>query len=55
MIPRNLRWSHAIILALALLAACAKGEPFDPPRAGEIPAGQGLFSGDDGEFKLFRR
>ena len=49
------RWRYAFVLACALLGACAKGEPFDPPRAGEIPDGPGLISGEDGEFKLFRR
>ncbi len=36
------------------LAGCGSYEPFDPPVAGEIPPGPGLFSGPSGEFVIFR-
>ncbi len=45
----------ALLLVLGVLAGCASGEPFDPPTADEIPPGPGLFTGKDGEFRLFRR
>ncbi len=38
-----------------LLAACAGMEPFEPPVAGELNAGPGLFSGPRGEFVILRR
>lgn len=41
----------AIVL---LLAGCADFEPFDPPVAGEMNPGPGLFSGPDGVFVLSR-
>jgi hypothetical protein len=37
-----------------LLAGCADFEPFDPPVAGEMNPGPGLFSGPDGVFVLSR-
>ena len=40
-------------LALFLLAGCA-GQPFEPDRPGEIPSGPGVFSGEDGEFTLYK-
>ena len=43
-----------ILLALAL-GACADTKPLDYTPAGEIPPGPGLFSGKDGEFKIFRK
>ncbi len=48
------RWPKAIILVCTLLAACAEGKPFDPPQAGEILPGPGLFTGENGEFRLLR-
>ncbi len=46
----------AIVLLLSfLIIGCEGGKPFDPPTAGEIPSGPGLFSGEDGEFKLYRK
>ncbi len=54
MMTEILRWLKAIILVCTLLAACAEGKPFDPPQAGEIPPGPGLFTGEDGEFRLLR-
>lgn len=39
---------------LALLGGCADLEPFDPPVAGEMNPGPGLFSGPDGVFVLSR-
>lgn len=40
--------------ALLLVAACATIEPFDPPVAGDMLPGPGLFSGPTGEFVLQR-
>ncbi len=51
----------AKLLALALLAvglaACSVGEPLDQAtleESDEIPPGPGLFSGEDGEFVIYR-
>lgn len=38
---------------LALLAGCGM-EPFDPPRPDGIKPGPGLFTGESGEFVIFR-
>ena len=43
------------LLAGAALLGCATGEPFDPPKADDIPPGPGLFSGKDGKFTPNRR
>lgn len=45
----------ALMMLCWVLAGCAGGQPFEPPTAGEIAPGPGLFSGKDGEFRLFRR
>lgn len=55
----------AILIKLGLLAgmimmlglgACAVGKPFEQPTVvDEIPPGPGLFSGEDGEFVIYRR
>lgn len=37
-----------------LAAACAEITPVDYTSISDIPPGPGLFSGDDGEFTLFR-
>lgn len=43
----------AILLALS---ACAGGEPREPAKVvDEIKEGPGVFSGEDGEFVLYRR
>ncbi len=44
-----------VLAVCATLAACAGREPMEPPVAGEIPEGPGVFSGEDGEFVIFRR
>ena len=44
-----------VLAVCAMLAACAGWEPLEPPVAGEIPEGAGVFSGEDGEFVIFRR
>ncbi|MGI9420478.1 MAG: hypothetical protein ACR2RA_21870 [Geminicoccaceae bacterium] len=42
--------------ALLLLGACAGGEPREPTKVvDEIPSGQGILSGEDGEFVIYRR
>ena len=40
-------------LALILLAGCA-GQPFEPDAPGEMLPGPGVFSGEDGEFTLYK-
>jgi len=58
---QTLRLCHALGVSLAVLAvcttlgACSGWKPFEPPVAEEIPDGPGLFSGEDGEFVIFRR
>jgi hypothetical protein len=47
------RWL-ALLLGCLALAACA-GEPFDYTPADRIQPGPGLFSGEDGEFVIYRR
>ncbi len=46
--------SRIVVMALVAtaLSGCADLEPFDPPVAGEMMPGPGLFSGADGEFVL---
>ena len=45
----------ALALALStVLTACADYKPFRPPDNSAIPEGPGLFSGEDGEWVLFR-
>lgn len=49
---------HRLLVAalLMLLSACAGGEPREPTKVvDEIPEGPGVFSGEDGEFVLYRR
>ena len=41
---------------MLILGACAGGEPREPTKVvDEIPPGPGVFSGEDGEFVLYRR
>lgn len=47
--------SVAVLAVCATLGACAEWQPFEPPVADEIPEGPGVFSGEDGEFVIFRR
>lgn len=35
-------------------AACGNYQPFQPPPADSIPAGPGVFTGEAGEFVIFR-
>ncbi len=44
-----------VVLAALVLAACSSAKPFEyQPTAGEMKPGGGLFSGDDGEFVIFK-
>lgn len=44
-----------VVLAALVLAACGSAKPFDyQPTADEMKPGGGLFSGDDGEFVIFK-
>ncbi len=45
----------AVLTVCAVLGACAGWQAFEPPVADEIPEGSGVFSGEDGEFVIFRR
>lgn len=45
----------AVLLLSLVILGCEGGKPFDPPTAGDIPPGPGLFSGKDGEFTLYRK
>lgn len=53
-----MRITTLLVLFLGLAVASCGGKPLDPSKwqepAGEIPPGPGLFSGDDGEFVLYR-
>lgn len=42
-------------IVLGILAGCTQGKPLTHVAADEIPPGPGLFSGEEGEFVLFRR
>lgn len=44
-----------VLLLILLMAGCADMQPFEYQAVDEIPPGSGLFSGDDGEFVIFRR
>lgn len=45
----------AVGALLAALSACA-GKPLEPTKVvDEIPEGPGVFSGEDGEFVIYRR
>jgi hypothetical protein len=48
---------RALVAAIVLtLGACAVGKPLEQTKAiDEIPQGPGLFSGEDGEFVIYRR
>ncbi len=51
------RLTKGLIVALValVLAACGGAKPFDyQPTADEMKPGGGLFSGDDGEFVIYR-
>ena len=44
-----------VCVILMALSACALGEPREPSKAiDEISDGPGLFSGEDGEFVIYR-
>jgi hypothetical protein len=45
----------AVCLLGGPLSGCADLAPFDPPVAGEMKPGPGLFSGPDGAFVILRR
>lgn len=46
----------AVVAVALALGACAAGEPREPTKTvDEIPDGPGLFSGEDGEFVIYRR
>lgn len=44
-----------LFVSTLLLAACVKAEPFESDEVDEIPTGSGVFTGEDGEFVIFRK
>lgn len=48
------RWL-ALLLLSGMLGACSGVEPFAYTEVHEIQPGPGLFSGEDGEFVIYRR
>ncbi len=48
------RWLVLVWLS-GVLAACSGVQPFAYTEVHELPPGPGLFSGEDGEFVLYRR
>lgn len=44
-----------MLLAAAMLSACAGARPLDYQAPSEIPQGGGLITGKDGEFVLHRK
>ncbi len=44
-----------MVLASVVLAGCAHSQPYEYHRIDEIPEGPGLFSGEDGEFTIYRK
>lgn len=48
------RLAAAVAFLGGALAGCAELQPFDPPVAGEMKPGPGLFSGPDGAFVISR-
>ena len=55
MAKASLRNGLIVVLVTLGLAACGKAKPFDYlPEADEMKPGHGLFSGENGEFTIFR-
>ena len=50
-----LRTLLVLLLSVLLLGACVKAEPLESDEVDEIPSGDGLFTGEDGEFVIFRK
>lgn len=44
-----------VIFSALLLGACVKAEPFEPDMPDEIPSGSGIFTGEEGEFVIYRK
>lgn len=44
-----------VLLAPAMLSACAGAKPLDYQAPSEIPQGGGLITGKDGEFVILRK
>jgi len=51
---RKILWIGSFLVAL-LLAGCAGIEPYDPPDYREEPPGNGLLTGEEGEFVIYRK
>lgn len=45
----------ALSISALLLAACVKAEPFESDEVDEIPTGSGIFTGEEGEFVIYRK
>ena len=50
-----LRTLLVLVFSVMLLGACVNAEPFQSDDVDEIPSGDGLFTGEDGEFVIFRK
>jgi hypothetical protein len=47
-------WLFAL-LAVLLVTSCAGVEPYDPPDYREEPPVQGLLTGEEGEFVIYKK
>lgn len=52
--PGRIRRFLALAVLTGTLAACSGVQPFEYTEVHEIPPGPGLFSGETGEFELYR-
>lgn len=53
--PYRIRRLLALALLVGSLGACSGVEPFEYTEGHEIQPGPGLFSGETGEYKIYRR
>jgi len=42
-----------LAIVIVGLSGCGARQPFDPPVAGDIPAGPGVFTGADGAWVIY--
>ena len=45
----------ALWAVMVMTAGCSGMEPYDPPDYREEPPGQGLLTGEEGEFVIYRK
>ncbi len=46
---------RCLLLLVFALSACAQHQPFESADISEIPDGPGLFSGEDGEWTIYKK